>query len=83
VTVRFPLRLFPERLDDWIGEDSLVRVVDLFVDLRAASVIGWPASPSHRGITPSPTDDIPPNIPAILPDHVGCHRIDTDIQTKK
>jgi transposase len=24
--------LFPERLDDWIGEDHLVRVVDLFVD---------------------------------------------------
>ncbi len=24
--------LFPERLDDWIGEDHLVRVVDMFVD---------------------------------------------------
>jgi transposase len=24
--------LFPERLEDWIGEDHLVRVVDLFVD---------------------------------------------------
>jgi transposase len=24
--------LFPDRLDDWIGEDSLARVVDLFVD---------------------------------------------------
>ena len=24
--------LFPERLDEWIGEDHLVRVVDLFVD---------------------------------------------------
>jgi len=24
--------LFPDRLDDWIGEDDLVRVVDLFVD---------------------------------------------------
>jgi transposase len=24
--------LFPERLDDWIGEDSLVRVVDFFVE---------------------------------------------------
>lgn len=24
--------LFPDRLNDWIGEDSLVRVVDLFVD---------------------------------------------------
>ncbi len=24
--------LFPERLDDWIGEDNPVRVVDVFVD---------------------------------------------------
>ena len=24
--------LFPERLEDWIGEDHVVRVVDLFVD---------------------------------------------------
>ena len=23
---------FPKRLDEWIGEDHLVRVVDLFVD---------------------------------------------------
>ncbi len=24
--------LFPERLEDWIGEDNPVRVVDIFVD---------------------------------------------------
>ncbi len=24
--------LFPERLEDWIGEDNAVRVVDVFVD---------------------------------------------------
>ena len=24
--------LFPERLEDWIGEDNPVRVVDLFVE---------------------------------------------------
>lgn len=24
--------LFPDRLDDWIGEDSVVSLVDLFVD---------------------------------------------------
>ena len=24
--------LFPERLEDWVGEDHLVRVVDLFVE---------------------------------------------------
>ena len=27
--------LFPERLEDWISEDHLVRVVDLFVDAAA------------------------------------------------
>ena len=29
---RDQVTLFPERLEDWIGEDHLVRVVDLFVD---------------------------------------------------
>ena len=24
--------LFPDRLEDWIGEDNAVRVVDVFVD---------------------------------------------------
>ena len=24
--------LFPDRLEDWIGEDSPVRVIDVFVD---------------------------------------------------
>ncbi|WP_371038791.1 hypothetical protein [Rhodosalinus sp. FB01] len=24
--------LFPERLDDWVGEDNPVRVIDVFVD---------------------------------------------------
>jgi len=29
---RDQVTLFPDRLEDWIGEDHLVRVVDLFVD---------------------------------------------------
>jgi len=33
--------LFPERLDDWIGEDHLVRVVDLFVDELDLTAIGF------------------------------------------
>lgn len=33
--------LFPERLDDWIGEDHLVRVVDLFVDQLDLSGLGF------------------------------------------
>ncbi|RWR16031.1 IS5/IS1182 family transposase, partial [Sinirhodobacter populi] len=33
--------LFPERLEDWIGEDDLVRVVDLFVDELDLSGLGF------------------------------------------
>jgi transposase len=29
---RTPSVLFPERLDDWIHEDSTVRVIDVFAD---------------------------------------------------
>ena len=33
--------LFPERLEDWIGEDHPVRVVDLFVDQLDLSGSGF------------------------------------------
>lgn len=33
--------LFPERLEDWIGEDNLVRVVDLFVDELDLAALGF------------------------------------------
>lgn len=33
--------LFPERLDDWIGEDHLARVVDLFVDQLDLGTLGF------------------------------------------
>ncbi|SCY87054.1 Transposase domain [Paracoccus tibetensis] len=33
--------LFPDRLDNWIGEDNLVRVVDLFVDELDLSGLGF------------------------------------------
>jgi len=33
--------LFPDRLDDWIGEDHLVRVVDLFVDQTDLPALGF------------------------------------------
>lgn len=36
--------LFPGRSEDWIGEDNLVRVVDLFVD--AIHYPGGATSPS-------------------------------------
>ena len=33
--------LFPDKLDDWIGEDDLVRVVDLFVDELDVPALGF------------------------------------------
>lgn len=33
--------LFPERLEDWIGEEHLVRVVDLFVDELDLAALGF------------------------------------------
>jgi transposase len=42
--------LFPDRLDDWIDEDSLVRVVDLFVDGLDLPVLGFARSgPARTG----------------------------------
>lgn len=40
--------LFSERLEDWIGEDGLVRVVDLFVDELDLSGPGFVRSISAR-----------------------------------
>ena len=38
---RDQVTLFPERLEDWIGEDHLVRVVDLFVDQLDLAGLGF------------------------------------------
>lgn len=40
--------LFPERLDDWIGEDDLVRVVDLFVEELDLPTLGFVRSAPAR-----------------------------------
>lgn len=40
--------LFPDRLEDWIGEDHLVRVVDLFVDELDLSGLGFVRSAAAR-----------------------------------
>lgn len=49
--------LFPERLEDWIGEDHLVRVVDLFVDELDLLALGFgrcvPARTGRPGYHPS------------------------------
>lgn len=40
--------LFPDRLDEWIGEDSLVRVVDLFVEDLDLQRLGFARSTPAR-----------------------------------
>lgn len=45
---RGQLVLFPERLDDWIGEDSLVRVVDFFVEEQDLQRLGFARSAPAR-----------------------------------
>ena len=49
--------LFPERLDDYIGEDNPVRVVDVFVDELDLGVLGFdrvePCATGRPGYHPS------------------------------
>ncbi|PTR20684.1 hypothetical protein C8J28_1011, partial [Cereibacter azotoformans] len=40
--------LFPDRLEDWISEDALVRVVDLFVDELDLAELGFVRSAAAR-----------------------------------
>ncbi len=41
--------LFPERLDDYISEDSPVRVIDVFVDELAIGTLGFKVQPEETG----------------------------------
>jgi transposase len=41
--------LFPERLDDFVPEDSPVRVVDVFIDGLDVSGLGFKSEPSETG----------------------------------
>lgn len=49
--------LFPERLDDWIHEDSTVRVIDVFVDALDLKKLGFdradPAATGRPGYSPA------------------------------
>jgi transposase len=51
--------LFPESLDDWIGEDNPVRVIDAFVDALDLRVLGF------DGVVPKATGR-PSYYPAVL-----------------
>jgi len=46
---RFQVTLFPERLDDFIAENSAVRVVDVFIDGLDISGLGFKTVPSDTG----------------------------------
>ena len=41
--------LFPERLDDYISEDSAVRVIDVFIDDLDSSGLGFKTEPNDTG----------------------------------
>jgi len=41
--------MFPERLDDYVGEDHAVRVIDVFIDDLDVSGLGFKADPAATG----------------------------------
>ena len=41
--------LFPERVDDYVGEDSPVRVIDYFIDKLDISGLGFKAEAADTG----------------------------------
>ena len=40
---RYQSTLFPERIDDYVEEDSVVRVIDVFTDRLYISELGFKA----------------------------------------
>ena len=46
---RFQATLFPERLDDYVAEDSAVRVIDVFLDDLDLSGLGFKTQPNETG----------------------------------
>jgi len=46
---RFQATLFPERLDDFVAEDSAVRVIDVFLDDLDLSGLGFKTQPNDTG----------------------------------
>jgi len=46
---RFQSTLFPERVDDYVEEDSVVRVIDVFIDRLDISGLGFKAKPAETG----------------------------------
>ena len=45
---RYQSTLFPESVDDYVEEDSVVRVIDVFIDRLAISGLGFKAEAAER-----------------------------------
>ena len=48
-TDRNQATLFPERLDDYVAEESAVRVIDVFVDELDLGLLGFKTEPAETG----------------------------------
>jgi len=46
---RYQSTLFPERVDDYVEEDSVVRVIDVFIDRLDISGLGFKAEAAETG----------------------------------
>jgi transposase len=46
---RYQSTMFPERLDDYVGEDSAARVIDVFIDRLDLSGLGFKTEPADTG----------------------------------
>jgi len=46
---RYQSTMFPERLDDYVGEDSATRVIDVFIDRLDLSGLGFKTEPADTG----------------------------------
>jgi len=49
---RFQSTLFPESLDDYVGDESMVRILDYFIDDLNISGLGFRTEPSDTGRPP-------------------------------
>ncbi len=48
---RGQVTLFPDRLEDWIGDDNPVRVIDVFVDQLDLGGLGFDRVDEHWRVT--------------------------------
>jgi len=46
---RYQATMFPERLDDYVGEDNAVRVIDVFIDELDLTGLGFQTEAKETG----------------------------------